>query len=68
MCSGNIQYRIELHAFTLFILMDSPVHTDIINMGQPIMYFKGSKVDFLNHDVLNSKAEVCFNLSKQFRP
>ena len=46
MCSGNIQYRKELHAFTLFILMDFPMHTDIINMGQPIMYCKGSKVEF----------------------
>ena len=26
--------------------MDSPIHTDTISMGMPILYFKGSQVEF----------------------
>ena len=34
--------------------MDFPIHIDTISMGLPIVYFKGSQVDFLNYDVFLS--------------
>ena len=36
---------------TLCILMEFPIHIDTVSMGLPILYFKGSQVDFLNYDV-----------------
>ena len=39
---------------TLYILMAFPKHIDTISMEQPIMYFKGSKYNFLNYDVFLS--------------
>ena len=33
-------------SLTLCILMDFPKHIDTINMGLPILYFKGSQVDY----------------------
>ena len=31
---------------TLCILMDGPIHIDTITLGLPIVYFKGSQVQF----------------------
>ena len=35
-----------LQQLTLCIPMDFPIHIDTISMGVPIIYFKGSQVDF----------------------
>ena len=40
---------------------------DTISMGLPIVYFKGSQVNFLNYGVFLS-LNVVFNISKQRRP
>ena len=32
-------------SFTLYILMDFPIHIDTIGMGLLIMYLKGSQVE-----------------------
>ena len=40
--------------FTLFILIDFPIHIDSRRMSLSILYFKGSKVAFLNYDGLMS--------------
>ena len=34
------------HALTLCIMMYYPIHIDTISMGLPIVYFKGSLVEF----------------------
>ena len=41
-------------ALTLRILIDFPIHIDTICMGLPIVYFKGSQVEFLMYDVFCS--------------
>ena len=35
-------------------VMDFPIHIDTICMGLPIVYLKGSQVEFLNYDVFLS--------------
>ena len=37
--------RKEECALSLYILMDSSIHIDIISMGFPVLYFKGLQVD-----------------------
>ena len=41
--------------------MEFPIHIDTIIIRLPIMYFKGSQVEFLNYD-------GCFNLSNNEDP
>ena len=47
--------------------MYSPLHFETISMGLPIVYFKGSKVEFSTL-LCNHVPEDCFNLSLQCRP
>ena len=50
-------------------ILDFPIHIDTISMGLPIVYFKGSQVDFSKlHVWCIFVPEGCFNLSKQCRP
>ena len=37
---------LKFHILTLCILMDLPIHIDTISMGLPIVFFKGSQVEF----------------------
>ena len=46
--------------------MDFPIDIDAICMGLPIVYFKGSKVEFSKLCISVSKGS--FNLSKPCRP
>ena len=48
--------------WTLFILMDYLIHTDIISMELSILCFRGC------WSKLISVLDGCFNLSKQYRP
>ena len=52
---------------TLCILMDFPIHLDTISMGLPIVYFKGSRVEFSRLWCI-SVPEGCLTLKKQCRP
>ena len=49
------------------ILMDFPIPIDTLSMGLPIVYFKGSQVEF-SKLLCISVPEGCFNYSKQCRP
>ena len=60
-----IEY-VPSHSLTLYILMDFPIHMDTISMGLPIVYFKGSQVEF--SEICISVPVGCFQLSKQCRP
>ena len=40
-----------LFTLTSCILMELPIHMDAISMGLPIVYFKGSQVQFYDYDV-----------------
>ena len=43
--------------------MDFSVHIVTISMGLPIVYFKGSQVEFLNYDAfLSGKRHFCGKL------
>ena len=44
----------EYAALTVSILVDFPIHIDKINMGLPIVFFKGSQVKFSKCDVFLS--------------
>ena len=57
----------EISVLTLCILMDFPIHIDTISIGLPIVYFKGSLVDFSNLSCI-SLPDDCFNCNKQCRP
>ena len=58
MCAYHIKY---------VTLVDFPIHIDTIGIGLPIVYFKGSQVEFSNFSCI-SLPEDCFNLRKQCRP
>ena len=51
MLSEKLDVRNHL---TLCILMDFPIYIDTISMGLPIVYLKGTQVDFLTYDVFLS--------------
>ena len=55
-------------SFTLCIPMDFPMHIDTIRMGQPIVYFKGSQLEFSKLQCISVHEENFFDLSKQCRP
>ena len=64
----SVFFGIKLLFFlTLYLLMDLPIHIDILSMGQPIVYVKGSQVGFSKLGLI-SVPEGCFNLSKLCRP
>ena len=47
--------------------MDCPIHIDTMSVGLPIVYFKGSQVEFLNHDVFLS-LKVVFIMANNADP
>ena len=59
----------NMFRLTLCILMNFLINIDIISMGLPTVYVRGSRVVFskLSCTCL-SVPEGCFNLSKQCRP
>ena len=42
-------------------MMDLSIHIDTISMGEPIVHFKGSQVEFLNYDVCLSLTFIVNN-------
>ena len=51
------------HALTLCILIDFPIHINVIWMGLTLYILRGS-----NYDVSKTNPWDCFDLSKMFRP
>ena len=43
---GNAEIIFYIKYFDPLYSMDFPIHIDAISMGLPIMYFKGSQVEF----------------------
>ena len=52
-------------SITLCILMDFPIHVDTIRIGQPIVHFKGSQVEFSKLQCISVHDENCFYLSNR---
>ena len=56
-----------ISSLTLCVLMDFPIQIDTISMGLPIMYFKGSQIEFSKLECF-SVPECCFNLANSADP
>ena len=59
-----VVWHFKITSLTLRILMDFPIHIDTISMGLPIVYFKGSQVEFSNVYVFRSLKVVIIRANR----